>query len=128
MVYDHVTWNALFYLMERTSFGEKWGRWMKASISTVRFSILVNGSLVGFFSVAQVAFVKGPLSPHLFLLVMEVLSMLLKRMEESGFLCGCQEGSHVQGGLNISHLLFANVTILFCDSSREQLLYICSQA
>ena len=49
MVYDHVTWNALFYLMERTSFGEKWGRWMKASISTVRFSILFNGSLVGFF-------------------------------------------------------------------------------
>ena len=23
--YDHVNWNALFYLMERMSFGEKWG-------------------------------------------------------------------------------------------------------
>ena len=24
--YDHVNWNALFYLMERMDFGEKWGR------------------------------------------------------------------------------------------------------
>ena len=61
MVYDHVTWNALFYLMERTSFGEKWGRWMKASISTVRFSILVNGSLVGFFFGSSSGLRQGPL-------------------------------------------------------------------
>ena len=25
--YDHVSWSALFYLMERMGFGEKWGRW-----------------------------------------------------------------------------------------------------
>ena len=47
--YDHVNWDALFYLMERMSFGEKWGRWMKFCISTVRFSILVNGSPMGVF-------------------------------------------------------------------------------
>ena len=47
--YDHVNWDALFYLMERMGFGEKWQRWMKFCVSTVQFSILVNGSLVGFF-------------------------------------------------------------------------------
>ena len=30
----------------------------------------------------------------------------------------------MQGGLHISYLLFADDTILFCDASREQLLYI----
>ena len=60
----------------------------------------------------------------LFLLVMVVLSRLLKRMEVGGFLCGFQAGSHMQGGLNISHLLFYDNTILFCDASREQLIYI----
>ena len=53
-----------------------------------------------------------------------VLSRFLKRMKVGGFLCGFQVGSHMQGGLNISHLLFADNTILLCDASREQLLYI----
>ena len=44
-----VNWNALFYLMERMSFGVRWGRWMKDFISTARFSVLVNGSCVSFF-------------------------------------------------------------------------------
>ena len=55
---------------------------------------------------------------------MEVLSRLLKRTEDRGFLRGFQANSHLQRGLHISHLLFANDTILFCDATREQLLYI----
>jgi len=47
--YDHVNWNALFYLMERMGLGAKWGRWMKACITTVWFSVLFNGSLANFF-------------------------------------------------------------------------------
>ena len=62
------------------------------------------------------------MSPLLFLLVMEVLSRLLKRPEEGDFLRGFQASPN--GGLHISHLLFADDTILFCDASREQLLYI----
>ena len=45
-------------------------------------------------------------------------------MKEGDFRCGFQAGSHVQGGLNIYHLLFIDDTILFCDASKEQLLYI----
>jgi len=55
---------------------------------------------------------------------MEVLSRPLKRTENGGFLCGFQAGSHRQGSVHISHLLFADDIILFCDASREQLLYI----
>ena len=64
------------------------------------------------------------MSPLLFLLVMLVLSRLLKRMENGGFLFGFQAGYHRQRGVHISHLLFADDTILFYDASREQLLYI----
>ena len=74
--------------MERMGFGEKWGRWMKACITTVRFSVLINGSPAGFFGSSR-GFRQGDhLSPLLFLLVMEVLSRLLRRTEEGDFLRG----------------------------------------
>ena len=59
-------------------------------ISTVRFSVLVNGSLVGFFGSFCGLRQGDPLSPLLFLLVMEVLSSLLRRTEIGGFLSGFQ--------------------------------------
>ena len=114
-----MNWDALFYLMERMGFGEKWGRWMKFCVSTIRFSVLVNGSPVGFFGSTRGLCQGKSLSPLLFLLVMEVLSRLLKRTEEGGFIRGFQANSRSQGGLHISHLLFANDTILFCDATRE---------
>ena len=122
--YDYVNWNALFYLMERMSFGEKWGRWMKACITTVRFLVLINVSPVGFSGSSRGLHQGDPLSPLLFLLVMEVLSRLLRRTEEGDFLRGFQASPNARGGLHISHLLFADDTILLCDASREKLLYI----
>ena len=110
--------------MERMGFGEKWGRWMKACITTVRFLVLINGSPAGFFSSLRGLLQGDPLSPLLFLFVMEVLSRLLRRTEVGGFLRGFQASPNARGVLHISHLLFADDTILFCDASREQLLYI----
>ena len=47
--YDNVNCGALFYLTEKMGFGEKWRQWMKACISTVHFSMLINGTPAGFF-------------------------------------------------------------------------------
>ena len=55
---------------------------------------------------------------------MEVLSRILKKTENSGLLRGFQVGPVNSIGVRISHLLFADDTILFCDASRDQLLSI----
>ena len=47
--YDHVSWDFLMYMLQRCGFLEKWTKWIRYCISTVKFSILINGSLSDFF-------------------------------------------------------------------------------
>ena len=91
---------------------------------TVCFSFLVNGSPTSFFGSSRGLRQDDPLSPLLFLLIMEVLSTILKKTEESGLIHGFHVRPINSTGIRISHMLFANNTILFYDASREQLLSI----
>uniref|UniRef100_A0A2N9H3D8 Reverse transcriptase domain-containing protein n=1 Tax=Fagus sylvatica TaxID=28930 RepID=A0A2N9H3D8_FAGSY len=122
--YDHVNWSCLLHLMERMGFGRRWRLWIEACISSVQFSVLVNGSPEGFFSCSRGLRQGDPLSPLLFLLVMEVLSRMLNKVEEEGLIQGFRAGNNAVDGLCISHLLYADDTILFCDADPDKLLYV----
>jgi hypothetical protein len=93
---------------------------MKTCISTVQFSVLVNGSPEGFFGSSRGLRQGDSLSPLLFLLIMEVLSRLLQKTEEAGLIRGFQAGMLGGNEVRISHLLFADDTIVFCDAVPEQ--------
>jgi hypothetical protein len=122
--YDHVNWSCLLHLLERMGFGRRWRLWIEACISSVQFSVLVNGSPKGFFSCSRGLRQGDPLSPLLFLLVMEVLSRMLRKVEEEGLIRGFRAGSNSAEGLCISHILYADNTILFCDADLDQLIYV----
>ena len=59
------------------------------------------------------------MSSLLFLLIMEVLSQILKKTEDGGLPRGFHMGPVNSIGVHISHLLFVDDTIFFCDASRE---------
>ncbi|XP_059658724.1 uncharacterized protein LOC132305055 [Cornus florida] len=83
--------------MERLGFGVKWRRWIEFCISLVRFSMLVNGAPSGFFGKSRGLRQGDPLSPFLFIIVMEALSRLMRRAVDLGFIRGFRAVSAVLG-------------------------------
>ena len=47
--YDHVNLKFLMAVFRKMDFGEKWIKWTDWYISTMKFSVLINGSLFSFF-------------------------------------------------------------------------------
>ena len=60
----------------------------------------------------------------LFLIMMEVFSRMLRRVEGADLIRGFKAEGRRGGGECVTHLLFANDTILFCDVDVEQILHI----
>ena len=60
-----------------------------------------------------------PLSPYFFVIEMEMFSGLLMRAVDEGFLSGCRVKSRYGEGVKISHLLFADDTLVFYQASQD---------
>ena len=93
-------------------------------MSSAKFSVLVNGVPVGFFPSTKGLRQGDPLSPYLFVMGMEVLDVLIRRVVEGGFLLGCSIRGGSRSSLNISHLFFADDTIVFYKASKEHLTHL----
>ena len=87
-VNDHVNWNCVIAMMDKMGFGSKWLGWIRWCISTVRFSVLVNGTPSAFLSNSRGLRQVDLLSPYLFFLGMEILSCLFSRAKDGGFIEG----------------------------------------
>ena len=119
--YDSINWQFLLKVMEKMGFGSKWLRWMWWCISTAKFSVMVNGTPAGFFSSSKGLRQGDPLSPYLFIMGMEVLSVLIRRAMEGGFISGCKIQRDRGRAVHVAHLLFADDTIVFCEAKKEYL-------
>jgi hypothetical protein len=122
--YDHVNRNFLLFMMKRCGFGDRWCSWIAHCIFSARFSVLVNGTPSGFFSSSRGLRQGDPLSPLLFVIVMEALSKMFAVSIRMGFLSGFSVGFSSNGVFNISHLFFADDTLVFCGANPDHLRFL----
>lgn len=92
------------------------GRGWKACVTTVTYSYLVNDSVYGEVQPSRGIRQGDPMSPYLFILCGEVLSGLCKNTARDGSLQGVRVA---RGCPRINHLLFADDTMFFCQSSAK---------
>ena len=109
--YDRVEWVYLEAVMRRMGFDEKWIRLMMICITTVSYSILVNGEPTSVIVPTRGIRQGDPLSPFLFLLCTEGLNGLITQAANWGDIKGYALSRNSQ---RLTHLLFADDSILFC--------------
>jgi hypothetical protein len=95
----------------------------------VLFSIFINGYSSGFFSSLR-GLSKGDPSPLFFVVSMEALSKMMSATVDSGHLSRFSTGSRNHEEMIVSHLLFVDDILIFCEHSCEQLsnlrcLFLC---
>eukprot|EP00253_Pinus_taeda_P018950 PITA_18950 len=88
--YDKASWRYLEAILEAFGFCRQWISWVLALIKSARFSILINGAPSEPFSPLRGTRQGDPLSPFLFVILMEGLSRIIAKKRADGVIKGLQ--------------------------------------
>nr|GEW86601.1 RNA-directed DNA polymerase, eukaryota, reverse transcriptase zinc-binding domain protein [Tanacetum cinerariifolium] len=102
--YDSVRWDFLDDVLYKFGFGNKWRAWIQTCLRSSRGSILINGSPTEEFQIFKGLKQGDPLSPFLFILIMESLHLSFQRVVDAGLFNEIRLSSMV----NLSHLFYAD--------------------
>ena len=105
-------------------FGKKRVGWVKWCISIETYSVLVNGTSTGFFNNLKGLRQGDLLLPYIFVIGMEALSYLIKKAVSGGYLTGYRVKGRGDRGVQLTHLLYVDDTLVFYETSEEQLAHL----
>ncbi|XP_075079647.1 uncharacterized protein LOC142164816 [Nicotiana tabacum] len=114
-VYDSVEWCFLEQILDQLCFPQEFITWIMKCVTTVSYSILINGNPMKPFPVKKGLRQGDPMSPFLFVLVMEYFTRMLKGLKGNKsfkFYPKCAK-------INIIQLSFADDLLLFCKGDME---------
>ncbi|KAL2252888.1 UNVERIFIED_CONTAM: LINE-1 retrotransposable element ORF2 protein [Sesamum indicum] len=116
--YDTVEWDFMLAVLQLFGFPPKFTRWIEECISTTSFSIGFHRKPHGFFTGARGLRQGDPLSPYLFVLIMEALHLgFLQRIEQDmqfTYHLKCESSKVFQMG-------FADDLLLFCRADFDSI-------
>lgn len=122
--YDRMEWLLIIQALHCFGFHPTFVHWVYQCMSSVSYSILLNGSPYGFFKPMHGLRQGDPISPLLFILGSQMFSFMLSQAESQGRIHGIRIGRGVQA---ISHLLYADDLLIFCiaDLAESQVIADC---
>ncbi|XP_074308635.1 uncharacterized protein LOC141643387 [Silene latifolia] len=124
--FDRVSWPFLFHVLKLFGFPKAFRKLIKACVRTVSLQVLINGTPSRRFF-PQCGLRQGdPISPYLFVLCMEILSLMIIKAESNRSIEGIKLSRNSPA---ISHLLYADDALLCfrlsptaCESLRDILI------
>lgn len=115
--YDRLNWNYLKEILRAYGFCNRWIEWITSAISSTNFSILVNETPSQPFKSTRGLRQGDPLSPFLFIIVVEGLGRYIKKEVREKKLKGIQLWGN---NLPITHQKFLDDIILFGKASLRE--------
>ena len=115
--YDHVEWPYLEMIMRRMGFVDKWVALMMECITSMSYSILINGEPTSMIRPSRGIRQGDSFSPYLFLLCTKGLHSLLRQADVVGHIRGV---SICKNGPRFTHLFFADDSLIFCRVSMQE--------
>ena len=115
--YDTVEWGFIEQVMRKLGFHERWIGLIMRCITTVSYSVLINEVAHGNIVPSRGLHQGDPLSSYMFLLCADGFSSLINKVVRSQAMNGL---SICRGYPMISHLFFANDSLLFCKVNSQE--------
>ncbi|KAL0449729.1 UNVERIFIED_CONTAM: hypothetical protein Slati_1529300 [Sesamum latifolium] len=116
--YDRVEWSFLRRVLLRLGFESEFVELIMLLVTTISYSLTLNGDPFGYFRPERGIQQGDPLSPYLFIFCAEAFSCLIQQAETQGVIQGIRISPKAP---SISHLLFADDTLLFCEATDSQM-------
>jgi hypothetical protein len=95
-------------------------RWIKTCITTVHYTININGEMHGFFQATRGIRQGDPLSPYLFVLAMEGLTGIINQSVQGSafkYHWRCKP-------TKLTHICFADDLMLFCHADPDSIMVL----
>lgn len=115
--YDRVEWSFLRRTLLRLGLNNYFVDLIMTCVTTVTFSFLMNGVQFGFLQPSRGIKQGDPLSPYLFICIVEAFIALIAQAERRGEIRGIRVSRHAP---SISTLCFADDTLLFCRATEAE--------
>lgn len=112
--FDKVEW---CFIMKKMGFCDQWRAWIMKCITTVTYSVLINGEPTKKIIPKRGLRQGDPISPYLYILCTEGLSTLIKQNIQNQMIHGFKAS---RNGPAISHLLFADDSLIFFKANEEE--------